>query len=794
MTYAILDLETTIRASFKRKANPFDSMNWVVAVGSQKYGQPVQGLYFTDQPMSAACNPHWFIGILAGIKTLVGFNIKFDILHAIQHPAAYEAWKKFIANGGTIWDCQLAEYLLDGMHQASHMLPLDEVAPRYGGDVKDDEVKTMWEAGIDTPNIPKDLLMRYLCGTPDHLGDIDNTRIIFLGQAKRAKEAKQIASIMLNMGSLVYTIEAEFRGMYVNKEKGLAMAEELHKEMTSKYNELMTHLPPELPFEFNLNSRFHMSAWLFGGSVKYQSRAYTWDDHPPVFMDEYADDCGYPLIRYAQKDELHYLMTDGSTCPQDRVNDRIIAAVQAGTPVGIDSFKSGKNAGQMKTKKVKVDDITKPKTRMEDRLYKFPGITKPDPKWKSADGQTYSTAGEIIDILVKRDQPFLRVFGDYTSLKKDLGTYFITTDEEGKQKGMLTLVMPDGLVHHKLNHTSTVTGRFSSSDPNLQNLPKGDKSRVKELFESRFGGGSIIQSDFTALEVYVQAVLTNCKNLIADLKAGIDMHCMRLSIKEKMPYEEVYHLCRVAKVPEWDMKRTKAKVFSFQRAYGAGAQKIADSTGMDIEEVKALIAAEEERYPEIAEYYEELAEIIAATAKDVGDWGSHPDFPKASINLRRGFCRTPDNKLYSYKEAPAPKFVVERQGIFTSFSPTEVKNYVVQGTGAEWAKAAMWLAIRLWYWCDNFHGQSYLINQVHDALYADSQEAVAVESAAALHACMNMANKVIERLFGYAIPVHVPSETKLGPTMAEEKSPEDMEHFEARVKYYEALLPTLFTI
>jgi DNA polymerase I-like protein with 3'-5' exonuclease and polymerase domains len=332
---------------------------------------------------------------------------------------------------------------------------------------------------------------------------------------------------------------------------------------------------------------------------------------------------------------------------------------------------------------------------------------------------------------------------------------------------MLTLVQPDGIIHHSLNHTSTVTGRFSSSNPNLQNLPKGGKSNVKALFKSRFLGGSIIQSDFTALEVYVQANLTNCKQLIEDLKAGLDMHCVRVSQTYGLDYDWVRQKAVVEKDPEWDAKRTKAKVFSFQRAYGAGAALIAESTGMALEEVNALIEAENARYPEIEAFYGRLTDALNASSESTGRVVQHPDFPGLTCDLRRGSYRTPDNKLYTWRMHPAPDFAV-KQGTFANFSPTEVKNYPVQGMGGEWAKAAMWLAVRTFYASRNFGGRALLVNQVHDALYVDADKAVLTDAASLLHACMLEASTFMEWYFGWTIPVPVPSETMAGPNMLEE--------------------------
>src|SRR5690606_33231401 len=130
------------------------------------------------------------------------------------------------------------------------------------------------------------------------------------------------------------------------------------------------------------------------------------------------------------------------------------------------------------------------------------------------------------------------VLSEVTALSKDLTTYYITEPEEGGEaKGMLTLVGPDGIIHGSINMTSTVTGRFSASNPNLQNIPRGDTSDIKSVFTSRFKDGVIGQSDFKSLEVYIQAMLTEDAQLIADLRSGLDMHCARLSTAENMPYE-----------------------------------------------------------------------------------------------------------------------------------------------------------------------------------------------------------------------------------------------------------------
>lgn len=759
MSYLVLDLETTIHSSYKRKGNPFDPLNHVVMTGWQRKGGPVESTYYGRvRPADG-----WLAPLLEHVQLLVGHNIKFDLLHAIhRNPKNLAAWQAWVAKGGNVWDTQLAEYLLNGCEKGSHMLALDEVAPVYGGNIKFDEVKALWAAGVNTPDIDPTILTRYLCGHTDEHGqyshgDIGNTEIIFLGQLKRARDAKQVKSIMLNMGSLLCTIEMERNGMAVDKELGLRLAEELSKRLTVLRAELDTFLPAELPFEFKWSSRQQLSALIFGGKVKYQQRVHQ------------TDDDGQPA--YAQQKVAEYLLLDGTTTA---------AAPSRDTLINYAVYKGGKNAGELKTKLVTAPDPSKPKLKWEDFYYEFPRMTEPKKEWEGSVEGVYSVGAEIIKELGNRNIPFLKQLAEVIGLTKDLGTYYIVTDEEtGESKGMLTLVQEDGIIHHSLNHTSTVTGRFSSSNPNLQNIPKGGKSDVKKVFVSRFEGGKIIQSDFTALEVYVQAILTKCHQLIEDLKAGLDMHCVRVAQKEGMDYAEVFRLAKTEGIPEWDTKRTKAKVFSFQRAYGAGAAKIAESTGMALEEVEALIKAETERYPEIDAYYELVTAAVKRNRRATSKFVPHPTLRGAMCQIGKSHFITPDNKRYSYEEQPSPEYLAKR-GHLTSFSPTEIKNYVVQGAGGEWAKAAMWLAVRYFYMHNNFAGKGLLVNQVHDALYVDSGPECTPIAASALHACMVAASEFMEWWFGWEVPVPVPSDTVTGDNMMEENKCDVSTHVEIR--------------
>lgn len=791
MNYSVFDLETTVKVALKRKASPFYNLNRVVAVGFKfKDGEHLHRYYPTaldaEGGYIGGAPDGWLAEVLDGADYVAGFNIKFDILHAIgQGPLNRSAWVRFIDRGGMVWCGQLAEYLIHGMSQENHMLSMDEVAPRYGGNLKDDAVKSLWAAGVDTWDIDKQLLLDYLVGTndTDDVGDVGNTERIFLGQVQALRARGGLRSALLNMGALCFTIEAEYNGMFVDLPWALEHAKKLEKQLEEATHELESYIP-ELPegLTFNWNSRFHKSALIFGGRVKYKQRT-------PVV--EVRD--GKMVQVYAQKDEKHYVLKDGSTTNVPPVDNMDMLDQYV-------TFKSGKNAGEYKTKKIKVDDLDKPKSRMEEFLFSFPGYTEPDPKWESkSDPGVYSTASEVIEELGVRDIPFLKALANRANIHKDLSTYFITTDPDtGEQKGMLTLVGDDGVIHHKLNMVNTVTARLSSSDPNLQNVSKGEHdadtgeekgSQIKRAFISRYRKGKIIQSDFTSLEIYVQAILTMCRQLIADLKAGLDMHVLRAEqawgATEGKTYDEILAAAKDEHHPEhrkWRKKRGNAKVFSFQRAYGAGVAKIAATTGMSVEEVEKLVAAEAARYPEVEEFIARVTEEVRANRRSTGRFVQHPDVPGLTCQLGRSHYTTPDGKVYSFSESPSPAFIAKRPaargGTAQSFAPTEIKNYPVQGTGGEWAKASMYLSVRAFYrqyvlYEEGERGEftALLVNQVHDAVYVDADESTATEAAALLHACMLEASVYMEWWFKWPLPLGVPCETKMGDNMMEEHDP-----------------------
>lgn len=465
------DLETENHTSNKRVASPFDARNYIVAIGWSVNGGQPQKKYYHEHHREHVLPD--IIDEMGAGDLLNGFNIKFDLLWVWNDPRLQAALKR----GLQIYCGQYAEYLLGGMVQEVQMCAMNDIAQKYGGGCKLDAVKEMWESGMLTSQIPEDLLTDYLIGDKKEIiGDIQNTWLIYCGQVKRMREEMTPEfrkMLRMRMDGLLATTEMEWNGMYIDTVEAAQLREQLVLDLAKAEEELhsfIPELPPEL--EFNWGSNTHKSCLIFGGVVKYQK----WCAH--------TDENGNVL--YAKKKETLPLFTingEQHPVPLDQcklAGSHYVMHVPDGTPNSFihkgknylvqDRFVSGKREGEGKTKQVDVPDMTKPKGAQKDHFFRFKGYVKPNKKWKTestdAFGEPmYSTGAEVIEELALLGLPFTIALNKRTSMSKDLGTYYWSVDKAGKRKGMLTLVDDKGIIHHKLNHTSTVTSRLSSSDP-----------------------------------------------------------------------------------------------------------------------------------------------------------------------------------------------------------------------------------------------------------------------------------------------------------------------------------------
>lgn len=745
--YLVFDLETTIIKKYKRTSNPWADENYVVARGWKKQGDPQNSWEYYP-----AYDRTTTLKISPDVTMLVGFNIKFDLLWEMAQGNSKHLYE-FYKRGGRIWDCQYVEYLLSGQQEKYQMCSLDDIVEMYGGRKKIDLVKQMWEQGINTDKIPEDLLIDYLVGTPEEKrssGDIGNTELVFLGQAAKAKKLGMTKMILDRMDGLLATTDMEWRGLQIDVAEAGRRLKVLNAKLEEADKELQQYVPNDIEFEFNWGSGAHKSCIIFGGTIKYQlQRPYVDPETGQLARKKATED--WPLV---------------NGVPMHPDVFATSAAVQ-------DTYLSGKRKGEGKTKKVDVPGEIK--VKYQDYFYTFPGYTKPNPEWqnKTIDGKgnpLYGTGAEVIEELALRDIPFLKVLGQKQSLDKEIGTYYAKYDTKKKMwVGMLTCVQKeDRMLHHALNHTLTTTTRLSSSNPNLQNLPRGDKSEVKKMFRSRWRDGKMLEADYSQLEVVVQGVLSKDPQLCADLRNRIDFHCKRVSAKFNCTYEEALKWCKdegFEDYPLWKIRRTGVKEFSFQRAYGAGAPAIAAATGLALEDVKTMIEVEDKLYPGILKFNAAVeAEVYKSSVPfqacgEDGVWRTY----------RRGYYQVPTGTRYSFRTWDAPAFLKKR-GIVDSYSPPELKNYPVQGTGGEFVQCILGKLFRHLVSVDFYDDQVYLVNTVHDCVWADcANRAIADVYAPELKRIMESIPEHYNEVHGMDIDVPFPVEVEIGDNMYEMK-------------------------
>lgn len=755
-TTLVLDLETSTGTSFKRKANPFDLNNQIVMSGWKRGTGACEGKYMGKGDM---------LPDLDGIRLLVGFNLKFDLLYLWKHPRLI----KFLKEGGRIYDCQYAEFLLEGMHRGVQMANLSDTSVKYGGTHKLDVVKELWKKGVKTEDIPKDTLTAYLLGSVEDEveGDINSTYRVFKAQIEEIKKLPDpgaFTAMMKNrFDGLLATTEMEWNGLLVDEKIG--EEQRLEQLESIKVNEailkgFIPELPPEV--EFNWSSPAHKSAIIFGGPIKYEK----WVAH--------EDAAGNKI--YPKKTEKWPLFAGEAVNPLrptstiKLIDSYYYIELFKGFPGAVkgktgwwlkqDCFKSGKQQGLPKFKNVQVDNLDKPKGKKQIFAFDLPGFVKPREEWKvsnlDVDGNAqYSTGEKVMTALAEmKEVPFCRALSEYIASVKDLGTYYWKEDKNGNLTGMLTLVYPDGVIHHKLNHTSVVTGRMSSNDPNMQNISRKDKSKIKKVFRSRFKDGVMVGIDFHQLEILVQAILTGDKNLIADIRNKIDFHCRRLSSITGESYESILEKYKTGddKITEL---RVAAKGFSFQRAFGAGPTAVAASTGLSIETVKEMIKAEELMYPDVSMFDLRMKETInngmtgkiKVITKNGWTWGKYSKW------------QSPTGTVYRWDQKEAPDWVEDE----LTFSPTERKNYPVQGTGGEIVQTVLGKLFRWWIQLpDTAKEQLLMVNTVHDCVIWDGTPSMVDKYIDKIVEIMESVHVWYKEDLGIDLPVQFEVDTEIG--------------------------------
>lgn len=773
----VVDIETQNNPWYGNVASAFNPDNYIVApgwrvdtvddAGAVHVGE-TQWQYFNSKEEELS-NPGWFDVLNdPAVMVMVAHNAAYELKWFLtRYRSVLEG---FFKRGGRVACTALAEYLLS--HQQELYPSLDETAVKHGGTHKVDGVKILWEQGYLTSQIDKALLIEYLAGPS---GDIDNTALTFYSQQQNLAAAGMDRMYWERCDALLAFAYCEWFGLYVDREtaeRNLAAQEAEIAELTEQLREL---LPKDLPegVEFNWGSDYHMSALVYGGPVKYRHRV------------PYGDGLIVPK-QYVKAD--FYKFGERLVLVSD-ADEYGMAAFEVDGPA--QRYKSGKNKGALKVFR---EDTDEEKLKWEDTSVMLPGLVNLNrlpagikekyigkrAEFRGArtlcDGTTpvYSTSTEALKGL-KNFVPEVGLMVKLAALEKDTGTYYLRTEynEDGsvkKTKGMMQYIGPDGIVHHSLNVTATVTTRLSSSNPNLQNLPRDGTSNVKEMFTSRFGSqGRIVEVDYSALEVVMLCAMTKDTDLLTLLQNGTDMHCYRLAFSLGEPYEEVLKKCKDETHPEhtkYSRMRTDIKPLSFADQYGATAGGIAFNVGCTVEFAEQFQENEMKMFPisrgfrqVIADEVERTGALPSGIHREMGPTGMWQVY-------RRGYYKAPSTTCYSFRQQP--QWDKDARQEVMKYKATQMANYPFQGEAGFMMSVSMgricrWLISKDW-----FGGKVCLINNVHDAAYLDvADEVVGREAALGVKAIMEDAPKYMTALWPEydMADVPFPAQAEWGPNM-----------------------------
>ena len=211
---------------------------------------------------------------------------------------------------------------------------------------------------------------------------------------------------------------------------------------------------------------------------------------------------------------------------------------------------------------------------------------------KTKTGQ-YVTSEDVLAQLQNR-HPIVKSILQYRGLKKLLSTYI---------DALPSLVNPrSGKIHTSYNQTVTATGRLSSSNPNLQNIPIRDEDgkEVRKAFVPD-DGYLFLSADYSQIELRIMAHLSGDKNMIDDFRSGYDIHAATAAKIYKKPIEEVTK-----------DERRKAKTANFGIIYGISVFGLAERMNVDRREAKELIDNYFETYKGVYEYIEKCKQEAKA--------------------------------------------------------------------------------------------------------------------------------------------------------------------------------------
>ena len=319
----------------------------------------------------------------------------------------------------------------------------------------------------------------------------------------------------------------------------------------------------------------------------------------------------------------------------------------------------------------------------------------------------WSTNAAVLDKL-RGKHPIVEQILDYRTLTKLKSTY---------ADGLLKEISAEGRIHTNFQMTVTATGRLSSTEPNLQNIPVRRElgAQIRKMFVAS-PGKVLVDADYSQIELRLLAHIANDETMIAAFRSGEDIHAVTASQVFGVPLAEVTPL-----------QRSHAKAVNFGIVYGISAFSLAQDIGVFQSEAKAYMDSYFAKYHGVHEYMTRVVEQAKADGYVTTLFGRRRDLPElksSNFNLR-------------------------------SFGERVALNMPIQGTAADIIKAAM---VRVDARMRAEHLQARLLLQVHDELIVECP----AEEAETVRAILV---DEMEHVVDYRVPLLV--DAKIGASWAE---------------------------
>ncbi|WP_407724980.1 DNA polymerase I [Ruminococcus sp. JL13D9] len=290
----------------------------------------------------------------------------------------------------------------------------------------------------------------------------------------------------------------------------------------------------------------------------------------------------------------------------------------------------------------------------------------------------YSTNAEVLESL-RYDNPIVDNVLRYRALAKLNSTYC---------EGLLKVIADDGRIHSSFNQTETRTGRISSTEPNLQNIPvRTELGREMRKFFCAKDGWILVDADYSQIELRVLAHISGDENMIEAFKNNDDIHAITASQVFNMPLEMVTPLMR-----------SRAKAVNFGIVYGIGAFSLGKDIGVSMREASQYIKNYLAHYSGVDEYMKRVVE-------------------RAKLD---GYVETMFGRRRYLPELSTGKAMMR------AFGERVARNMPIQGTAADIIKVAM---VRVDERLKRENMQARLILQVHDELIVEAPEAESEKAA-----------------------------------------------------------------